>query len=60
MIRGFLYNQETRRGSWRAEIGEAWVGKGSAHHFKCFAVLGRRNNNVFVALDVMQSVFCCY
>lgn len=43
---GDFVQQKTRRGSWRAEIGEAWVGKGPAHHFRYFAVLGKRWKSV--------------
>lgn len=38
MTMGGFVQLKTRRGFWRAEVGEAWVGKGPAH-FRYFVVL---------------------
>lgn len=39
MTMGGFVQLKTRRGFWRAEIGEVWVGKGPAYYFRYFVVL---------------------
>lgn len=53
MTRGGFVQPEMRRGFWRAEIGEAQVGKGPAHHFRYFTVFGKKGGSILFTTHLL-------